>query len=70
MAERVECLYRVCRTGNYENRMGEPGGGDAIPLYHGWAGGQGQAVSEEYPDCTFVEADEQGLFECQENWPP
>ena len=26
--------------------------------------------SKEYPDCTVVTADEQGLFECQENWPP
>ena len=23
-----------------------------------------EAMSEEYPDCTFVAADEQGLFEC------
>ena len=50
--------------------MGKPGGCDVVSLYHGWAGCQGQAVSKEYLDCTAVAADEQGLFERQENWPP
>ena len=50
--------------------MGKLGGGDAIPLYHGRAGGQGQAVSKEYSNCAAVTADEQGFFGRQENWTP
>ena len=42
--------------------MGKPIGGDAVPLHHGGAGGQGKALPEKHTDRPLVPPDEQGLF--------